>query len=201
MRNMTKAVLLLALLLCVARPAAAEKAQQWYIDPPHCSITFTIDHLLAKVPGQFLKFFANVAFDPERPADSSIEFAVETSSVNTHVEARDKHLRTGDFFDAEKYPRISFKTDSIEKTGENTYALHGVLTMKDVSKKVTLPMEYLGEKGGVMRPTVNILGLHSSFVVDRLEYGVGSGKFYKMGLVGKEVEVQVHLELLDEEPS
>lgn len=200
MRLSTSSLLLFAMLFFLSTAARADEAPRWHIDPPHSAVTFSIKHILAQVPGQFLDFSAEVAFAPQHPEASSLSFSIETASVNTHVTKRDEHLRTADFFAAKQFPHITFAGSSIEKTGQDQYAVHGVLTIKGVSREVRLPLQYLGTKENPMHEGIRVLGLHSAFTLDRLEYGVGSGKFYEMGVVGKNVDLEVHLELLDSPP-
>jgi polyisoprenoid-binding protein YceI len=195
---MKKTLLLLFAILLTgvlgATPAAAATA--WQIDPPHCAVTFTIQHILAKVPGRFGQFTGDIRFDPQDLAGSSIDVTIQVGSIDTGVQQRDQHLLSADFFDAKTYPTMRFVSQSIRKTGENRYTAQGTLTIKKTSQKIELPFSFLGIKGNPMDAKVRVSGFEAVYTLDRLTYGVGDGKFFKMGAVGREVSVAIYLELL-----
>lgn len=118
---------------------------KWVIDPPHSDIGFKVKHMMfTTVSGHFDKFAADVESDGDNFENATINFTAETASINTNSENRDAHLRSADFFDAENFPQLSFKSESFTKKAENLYTLVGTMTIKDVSEKVTLNAEYSG---------------------------------------------------------
>lgn len=118
----------------------------WQIDPAHSSINFTARHMMiAKVHGRFEQFSGTVNFDENNPANTTVDIAIEAASLNTKEEQRDGHLRSGDFFDIETYPTLTFKSNHIQLIDEDTARLYGDLTIKDVTKEVVLDVEYLGQ--------------------------------------------------------
>jgi polyisoprenoid-binding protein YceI len=129
----------LALLLLVfASPA---RAQKYGIDPAHSSITFKVKHLgLTWVYGRFNEFSGDFTFDKGDPGKSSFAVTIKTDSIDTNQKMRDKHLRSKDFFDVEKYPEITFKTTSVKK-GKDGYELTGDFTMRGVAKPITFTVK------------------------------------------------------------
>lgn len=187
--------LALAAMLALAAPALAA-APAWQFDPPHCQIIFQVKHIFAPVMGQFMKFDGKVNFSPEDLANSKVELTIDAASLNTGVGARDNHLRTADFFDTKRFPTITFKSTSFQAKGKNQFVVKGKLTMKDVTKPMDLVFNYLGSKPNPMKKGQVVAGFTSEFFLNRLDFHVGSGKFYEMGVVGNKVLVYIHLELV-----
>jgi polyisoprenoid-binding protein YceI len=137
-----------------------------------------------------------VYFDPGNLAKSKFDFVINVDSVDTKIGKRDTHLRSPDFFDASKFPVMTFKSSSVTSGGDNKYIVNGVLTIKDVSKKLALEFVYHGQKDNPIKPGEIVAGFDTRLVLDRLAYNVGDGKFYKLGVVGKDVTILFVLELL-----
>jgi len=188
----TGALLLFFLLLGPLQAAA----QQWKIDPVHTNFFFEVKHTFATVRGQFMDFSGDVYFDPDNPEKSRFDFVIKVDSVDTKVGKRDTHLRSPDFFDSGKYPLITFKSAKVSRAGANNYLAEGTLTIKDVSRDLALEFVYHGQKENPLKGGEIVAGLDAQLTVDRLEYHVGDGKFYQMGVVGKDVDILLTLELL-----
>ena len=171
-------------------------AQKWDIDPVHTNFYFEVKHTYAAVRGQFMDFTGDVYFDPEDPTDSRFDFIIQVDSVDTKVGKRDTHLRSPDFFNAVKYPTITFKSGRVLKGTENTYIVEGNLTIKDVSKDMVLEFVYHGQKVNPLDKGQVVAGLDTRLTLDRLDFHVGDGKFYKMGIVDKNVDILFTIELL-----
>lgn len=186
---------LFSLLLVLAWPNLA-MSQEWKVDPVHSNFYFDVQHVYATVRGQFTAFTAKVSFDPDNPEKGNFDFAIKVDSIDTKIEKRDTHLKTADFFDAGKYPLITFKSGKVSRAGDNKYLVEGALTVKDITKNVALEFVYHGQKENPLKAGEIVAGLDSRLVIDRLEYHVGDGKFYSMGAVGKDIAVLVTLELL-----
>jgi polyisoprenoid-binding protein YceI len=145
-----------------------------------------------------MDFTGDVAFDPDNPGKSRFDFVIKVDSVDTKIGKRDTHLRSPDFFNAAKYPLITFKSSKVTHGGDNKYFTEGILTIKDVAKNVTLEFIHHGQKENPLKPGEIVAGLDTRLTIDRLEYHVGDGKFYKMGVVDKDVDILLTLELLRE---
>jgi polyisoprenoid-binding protein YceI len=170
------------------------------IDPSHSLIGFAVRHLeINWVEGRFKDFQGTITFDEKDVTKSSVEFTAKVASVDTEVEARDKHLRTADFFDVEKYPEMTFKSTRVERKGKNGYVLHGVLTLKGVTKPVALPFTVTG---AVKDPWGNTrFGVEAHTKINRRDFGVNYGNAFAGGLdVGNEVSIDLRLEAVQTAP-
>lgn len=120
-------------------------ATKWVLDPMHSEVTFKIKHLvISNVTGFFKKFEGTCEAPDDSFENAEVGFSLDVDSIDTNQEQRDGHLKSAEFFDAEKYPKITFKSTSFTKTGNDEYNLTGNLTVKDVTKPVTLKVEYGG---------------------------------------------------------
>ena len=190
-----KKILCFLLFLFVFQPVLG-LSQEWKLDPVHTNFYFGVQHTYATVRGRFTDFNGNIIFDPDQPEKSSFNFVIKVDSIDTGVGKRDTHLRSPDFFDAGRYPLITFKSTKVSSAGDNRYTVEGTLAIKDVSRDLALEFVYLGQKQNPLKADEIIAGLDSSLVIDRLEYHVGDGKFYNMGVVGKDITILITLELL-----
>ncbi len=147
-------------------------AGAYKLDMAHSSIGFRVKHMgLIEVPGYFRDFTGTVNYDAKDVAKSTVEFTAKTTSVDTGVAPRDKHLRTADFFDVEKFPELTFKSTKVEKKGKQ-WMLTGDLTMRGVTKSISFPFEVAGflpgEKGTRM-------GATAEATINRRDFGVNYG--------------------------
>lgn len=189
------ALLLGALLLTLGLGAPASAAPSWDIDPPHCYVGFFIRHILAPIQGVFNKFSGSILFDPDSPQTSRVDVSIDVASLETRNPKRNAHLLSDEFFDVAKYPRMRFVSDRIEPLGQGRFVAHGQLTIKNVTKPLDLPFAFLGQVTSPMNSSVEVAGFTSRLTLDRLEFGVGDGKYYRAGMAGKDVEVVINLEL------
>src|SRR5438045_1549109 len=129
----------------VLAAASAFAADTFVVDKVHSEAKFEIRHLMSKVSGKFDDFAGTVNIDNANPAASTVEFAIKSASIDTGNEGRDKHLRTPDFFDAEKNPEITFKSTAVKPSGKkNVYDVTSDFTMRGMTKRITIPAEVLG---------------------------------------------------------
>lgn len=162
----------------------------WKADKAHSKVGFGITHLLiSEVEGHFGEFDITATAD-DTFSEPNFEVEITTASIDTDNEKRDTHLRSDDFFAAETYPTMTFKTTAFEKTGEKTFKLTGDLTMHGVTKPVTLE----GKLNGIItdkRSEKLKAGLKLTGTLDRTDFGVGSKPFP----VGDDVEMTINLEM------
>ena len=138
------------------------------IEPNHSTIGFSVDIAgFSEVTGKFTDFEVYVNWNDTKRLPTYLEAQIQASSVNTGIEGRDTHLRTADFFDVEKYPTITFKSDSIVRSNFSKFMAHGSFTMHGVTKKVALPFIIVKQDG-------NTIGFRSETSINRLDYGVAS---------------------------
>ena len=186
---------LLLFLVLFAGPANAAPAE-WNIDKIHSNIYFDIRHIFSTVRGKFDDFSGKILMDTDNPEAGSVEFEVEVKSVNTSIAQRDTHLRNSDFFNVGEYPLMKFKSTGVRHIEGKKYIMTGLFTIKDVTRKIEIPFTYLGIKDNPAKPNELVAGFEAVFRINRLDYHVGNGKFYEMGLVDKDVTILVTLELL-----
>jgi len=171
-------------------------AQEWKIDPIHTGILFEIKHIYSTVRGHFSDFTGDVFFDPDNLGKSKFDFVVKIDSINTNNGKRDNHLRSNDFFSENKYPVMTFKSSRVSHAGGNKYVLEGKMTIKDVTEDMVLEFIYWGQKENPVKKNEMVAGFDTRFNINRLDFHVGDGKFYKMGVVGKDVDVLISLEVV-----
>jgi polyisoprenoid-binding protein YceI len=179
--------------------AAEEKAPRWEIDMEHSTVGFRIRHIVGFVPGVFAKFSGEVDYDPAHPEKSQFYFLVDSGSVHTGVPARDEHLRSPDFLDVEKSPRIIFASRKVARVDGNTLLVTGDLTIRDVTAEVKVPVDILGIADHPFKdkmPDTKVLGLHAEFSIDRVEFHVGSEKWTQLGVMGENIDLVIDMELL-----
>lgn len=169
-------------------------AQEWKIDPIHTGILFEVKHIYSTVRGHFPDFTGDVFFDPDNLEKSKFDFVVKVDSINTNNGKRDNHLRSDDFFSASKYPVMTFKSTRVSHAGGNKYVLEGKMTIKDVTKDMMLEFIYWGQKENPFKKNEIVAGFDTRFNINRLDFHVGDGKFYKAGVVGKDVDILITLE-------
>jgi polyisoprenoid-binding protein YceI len=168
---------------------------QWNIDNAHSAADFTVRHMMVtNVRGTFGELSAVINFDPANLAEASVEATINVASINTGVEDRDNHLRSADFFEVEKYPNITFKSTSSEITGENSAKVTGDLTIRDVTKSVTLDVEFLGQVASPYGDTR--AGFEANVKINREDFGLTWNQALEAGgvLVGKDVKISLDIE-------
>ena len=171
------------------------KARLWNIDPAHSGIYFTVRHLVfAKVRGRFGTWRGAVHLDPSDLTRSNVEVEVEAASINTGVDDRDTHLRSADFLDVERFPRLQFKSTRIEEAGGNRYRVHGELTIRDVTREVTLDVEYAGQAKDPWGNTRAAFSATAS--INRVDFGLTWNQVLETGgvLVGERIEVELEVQ-------
>lgn len=160
------------------------------IDPTHSRIGFSVRHaMVTNVRGQFTEYEGKLHLDGSDPAASTAELVIKVASIDTSQAQRDEHLRTGDFFEAETYPEITFRSTSAEEVDGDTYRLHGDLTIKDVTKPVTLDLEFTGAATDPYG--LNRAGFEGGTTVDRTAWGLTYNAALETGgvLIGEKVKL------------
>lgn len=168
----------------------------WELDKAHTNFYFSVDHIYSKIQGHFNEYTGEVKFDPKNLAESRFFFKIETASVDTNVAKRDKHLQSADFFDAGKYPEMTFESTKITDAGQGRYEVQGKFTVKGEEYPLLLPLTLAGIKDHPAVKGKEVIGFNGKVTIDRLAYKVGSGKFHDLGVVGKDVEILVSIEAL-----
>jgi len=182
----------LAVAVALASPALA--ADTYQFDKAHTTVGFQVRHIFTMLGGKFQDFSGTIKVDRAKPESSSVEFTIQAASIFTNEPKRDEHLKSPDFFDVASHPTITFKSTSVKPSGDNAYQVTGDLTMRGVTKSITIPVTFLGEGKD---PWGNEkIGFETSTTLNRKDYGINWNKTLDQGgvLVGDEVKVQVSVE-------
>jgi len=187
-----------ATFLALAAVPALAGAATYDIDSAHSAATFTVRHLMvSNVRGEFGKTTGTVVYDEKDPTKSTVEATIDVSTINTRDPKRDGHLKSPDFFDAEKFPTITFKSTKVEKAGQGKLKVLGNLTIHGVTKPVTLDVE--GPSGEVKDPWGNTkVGAAATTKINRTDFGLKWNAPVPTGgvVVGEEVTINLEVELL-----
>lgn len=194
--TMKKTTLILSLLLLAMFSAKAQETK-WTFDKTHSKIQFDVTHMvISEVSGQFGDYEGTVLVNNADFSDAQINFSIDVKSIDTDDEGRDKHLRSPDFFDAAKYPKITFMSKSMKKIDENLYKLTGDFTLRGVTKEITLDVKY---GGTVNDPWGNIKsGFKITGVINRTDFGLEYNSVLDTGglMIGEEITITCKVELL-----
>jgi polyisoprenoid-binding protein YceI len=188
---MSRFFLVLVVAVALARSAAAQ-VETWKIDPAHSAAQFSVRHLgISTVRGAFMKVSGSAQHDPSDPTKGSLEATIDTTSVDTRVDMRDKDLRSPNFLDVEKFPTITFKSKRVDATGSGKLKITGDLTIHGVTKEVVLDVD--GPSAPVKDPWGNLrMGASASTTINRNDFGVKGAP----GLVGDDVSITIDAELV-----
>jgi polyisoprenoid-binding protein YceI len=171
--------------------------ETWILDATHSELQFKIKHLMiSSVTGQFGQFSASIETEGDDLTTAIIQFKAPVSSISTNNAQRDAHLLAPDFFDAENYPEIVFEGDRMEKTGDDEYQLHGTLTMKGVSRRISLNVEFGGltkDPWGNTRTGFSVAGK-----INRQDYGISFSAVTDSGglLLGDDVKINANVQFV-----
>jgi polyisoprenoid-binding protein YceI len=188
---MRKSLLPLLVGMALILPAAAQ-VQTWNIDPAHSAAQFSVRHMgISNVHGSFTKVSGKVDYDPANVSKTVIDATIEAASVDTRVEMRDNDLRGDHFFDAAKYPSITFKSKKVESAGTGKLKVTGDLTIHGVTKEVVLDVD--GPTEPAKDPKGNLhVGASGSTKINRKDFGVNGAS----AMVGDDVPITLDLELV-----
>jgi polyisoprenoid-binding protein YceI len=169
----------------------------WTIDSAHSEINFAVRHMMiSNVRGQFRKFSGTIEFDEHQPANTTVDVKIDVASINTKEEKRDGHLKSADFFEAEKYPYITFKSKRVDVKDETHAVLIGDLTIREVTKEVSLDLEFNGLAKSPYGTTS--AGFTAKSIIKRKNWGLNWNVALETGgwLVGDEIHLSLELEIM-----
>jgi polyisoprenoid-binding protein YceI len=174
---------------------STQTATKWVIDPMHSEVQFKVKHLvISTVSGFFKSFAGELVTDGDDFENAEIDFTLDIDSIDTNQSQRDEHLKSAEFFDAATYPQISFKSTSFTKTGDDEYALKGDLTIKDVTKPVSLDVEFGGSAADFYGNTK--AGFEISGKINRKEFGLTWDGVTEAGsiVVGEDIKLLINVQ-------
>ncbi|WP_315819593.1 YceI family protein [Paraflavitalea speifideaquila] len=179
----------------LAAIASETRAGKWTLDKSHSNVRFTITHnVVSELDGAFTTFDGSLEHTKADYSDAKVTFTIDANSINTYNENRDKHLKSADFFDAEKFPQIKFESTAFKPLGGNKYKLEGNMTVKDITKAVSFDVTY----GGTINTQRGAkTGFKAKTIINRFDYNLKWDRATEAGglVVGKEVEVTINAEL------
>ena len=188
-----------------AASAASAAPLRFDIDKVHSQVGFSIRHFFSKVPGRFNDYSGTIVMDEKNPAASSVEVTIQAASIFTDNEKRDAHLKTPDFFSADSFPTLTFKSTKVAPAGKDRYKVTGDLTMRGVTKPVVLDVEFLGMGqvgiGGQAMGTK--AGYEATTTLNRRDYGNNWNKTLDQGgvMLGEDVAISLHIEANLKQPA
>jgi len=176
--------------------STATAVRSFQIDKAHSEAAFQVRHLITKVRGRFSEFEGAIQFDEAAPERSSVSLTIHTASIDTNQADRDTHLRSDDFFGVERFPALTFVSTGITKTGESTFDVEGDLTIRDVTKRVTLPVTFLGkakDPWGQER-----IAFETELTINRKDFGLMWNAALETGgfLVGDDVKISASVQAI-----
>jgi polyisoprenoid-binding protein YceI len=183
-----------------AAAAARPGAGAYVIDPAHTTVGFQIRHLVSKVTGRFTSFTGSLEFDPANLAATQVQVDIEAASINTGVDRRDADLRSANFFDVQKFPKLTFRSTSVKPVDATHAQLTGDLTIKGITKPVTLEVEVLGIGPGMQGETR--AGFEARGRINRTDFDVVWNRTLEGGgiLLGNDVDVLLQVEAYQPAP-
>lgn len=182
------------------RAPAETEATLWSVDAAHTGINFSVRHFFTPVQGTFDEYEVDLQFDPANPENSSVEVRIAVASVNTGNDKRDNHLRSGDWFDVETYPYMTFRSTSIKRVSGDQFIATGELTIKNTTQEVELPITLLGvtdlpeQMSEMMGGIKHVASFETGYELDRRDFEVGVGSWAETMIVGADVEIAITLE-------
>ena len=188
---MKRLFLFIGLVVCVHSALAQDG---WQLDKAHASVIFSVKHMvISEVTGSFKDFNVSLKSTKDDFSDASVEGTIQVASINTDNSMRDGHLKSDDFFNAEKYPQIKFKSSSFEKTGDGKYKIIGDLTIRDVTKKATFDATLIGV---IHMGAETHAGWKVTTTINRFDYNLKWNKTLETGglIVGQDVTITLNLE-------
>jgi len=176
--------------------ATATTTRTFVIDKAHSETVFQVRHLITRVRGRFSNFEGTIEFDQEHPEASSVSVSIDAASIDTNEPDRDKHLRSADFFDVETFPKLTFQSTRIAKTGANSFDVKGTFVLHGVTKEITVPVTFLGvatDPWGNARA-----GFESEITINRKDYGLLWNAALETGgfLLGDEVKISLQIQAI-----
>lgn len=187
-----KKVFSLAIIILFSASVTAQNT--WKVDPMHSKLAFTVTHLgISDVDGLFKTFDLTVSTNKADFSDAVFELSVDVASIDTEVEMRDNHLRSADFFEVEKYAKMTFQSTSIKKNGKNKYKLSGNLTLHGVTKPITLDLWY---RGTIEHPQSKVptAGFQITGSLNRADFGVGPN--FPPPMIANKISIKADGELI-----
>lgn len=191
-----KKILAVLLGLVIAVGTSHADSGNWVLDQPHSNVSFTVQHMvISEVTGGFKDFTINLSSTKDDFSDAAINASLAVNSIDTKNDRRDSHLKTDDFFNAEKFPTIRFQSASFEKTGDRHYTIKGKLTIRDTTKDVSVDAVL---NGTIISNKSERVGWKATLAINRFDYGLKWNRAIESGglIAGATVTITLNLEFV-----
>lgn len=176
------------------------KTNTWNLDALHSNIAFSVRHLVfAKVRGRFATWSGTLALNESDLAQSKVSVSIDAASIDTGTGDRDKHLRSADFFDVEKFPTLTFTSTQVKAVDNDTLDVTGDMTIHGVTKRITIPVDFLGT---AKTPNGEKAGFETAFTINRKDYGIVWNRVMDAGpVLSEDVKVVISIEADRQQPA
>ncbi|HKJ02939.1 MAG TPA: YceI family protein [Longimicrobiales bacterium] len=186
----------------LSRPAGAspQTDHAWNVDPTHSAVSFSVKHFFTPTKGHFDGYTVELDFDRENPENSAVRVTIPVAGIETGNDQRNGHLLSGDFFDAEAHPEMTFVSERVEQVAADELLVKGPLTIKGITHDVDLPVKLLGvtdlpeELQQALGGIREVASFEAALAVDRRDFGVGVGSWAATAVVGSTVNITIALE-------
>lgn len=194
-----------ALMLVASAVSAAAETRPFRIDPNHSLVGFNVRHFFSRTPGRFKEFSGTIQLDEKNLAASSVEVTIQTASIDTENDRRDNDLRSANFFLADSFPTLTFKSTKVVPGPDQSFLVYGDLTMRGVTKPVTLEASLLGvgEVGMGGRGARTIAGFEAKTTVNRKDFGISWNRVLDQGgtMLSDDVAITLQIEAVLVDPA
>jgi polyisoprenoid-binding protein YceI len=184
----------LVLFIAIGLLFTAHASDTYEFDPSHSTIAFKVRHFLGTAKGHFTKFSGTIEIDREHPEQSTVTAKIQTASLDTAIAKRDEHLRSDEFFNAAKFPEITFKSRRVKQTGANAGEIAGNLTMHGVTRPITLHVQLVGDVESLAKNPTSRWRV-STAPIKRSEFGLVFNKRAEViSMISDEVAIEIEIE-------
>jgi polyisoprenoid-binding protein YceI len=192
-------------MIVLGAAAATAQPKAYKIDPSHSLVGFNVRHFFSRTPGRFKEFSGEIQFDEKNLAASSVEVTIQAASIDTENERRDGDLRSPNFFNTDTFTTLNFKSTKVVPGPEKSFLIYGDLTIRGVTKPVTLDATYMGsgQVGMGGRPPRTIAGFEARTTINRKDYGIVWNRTLDQGgtMLGDEVAITLQVEAVWQDPN
>jgi polyisoprenoid-binding protein YceI len=189
-------------MMVVSAAAAPADSTEYKIDPVHSLVGFNVRHFFSRVPGRFKDYTGTILFDDKDMSKSSVDVTIKTASIDTENDRRDTHLRSGDFFLADSFPTMTFKSTKVVPGPNNSALVYGDLTIRGITRPVTLESSFLGSMVD-SKMGRKIAGFEGKTTVNRKDFNVLYNRVLDQGgtMLGDDVAIQLQVEAVWTDPN
>jgi polyisoprenoid-binding protein YceI len=176
------------------------EAPTWNVDPTHSAVSFSVKHFFTPTKGHFEGYVVDLGFDRANPENSSVRVSIPVAGIQTGNDQRNGHLLSGDFFEADTHPEITFVSESVRQVADDELLVTGTLAIKGIEREIEMPVKLLGvtdlprELQEAFGGIEEVASFEAKLSLDRRDFGVGVGSWAATAVVGSKVDITIALE-------